>query len=335
MWSKTKEGEEMLRTKITELFGVSYPIMSAPMTNHSGGRLAAAVSQAGGLGSFGGIHSAGPDFVREQVRYIRSQTDQPFGIGFITHFIPDWSQNFEVALDEGVPVIAFSFAYPQPWLARAKQAGAITVCQVQSLEAAAEAVAAGTDVLVAQGNAAGGHTGTMNLLPLLTRIVEEFPHIPVMAAGGISSGRTLAAVLAAGAEGAWVGTAFVATPEAVEVPDAFKERIVQSDGQDTIFTQLYDLIGDSPWPQGIAARVYSNRFVQTWDGHEEEIQHRKEDLASDAAEAWARHDPEVASVYMGQSAASVGSIRPVGEVLREICGDAERLLRERFRELGL
>ena len=325
----------MLRTKITDLFGVSYPIMSSPMTNHSGGRLAAAVSHAGGLGSFGGIHPDGPDFVREQVRYIRSQTDQPFGIGFITHFIPDSSQNFEVALDEGVPVIAFSFADPHPWLARAKQAGAITVCQVQSLEGAAEAVAAGTDVLVAQGNAAGGHTGTMNLLPFLTRIVEEFPHIPVMAAGGISTGLALAAVLAAGAEGAWVGTAFLATPEAVEVPDAFKERIVQSDGQDTSFTQLYDLIGDSPWPQGIAGRVYSNRFVQTWDGREEEIQHHKEELASDAAEAWARHDPEVASVYMGQSAASVGSIRPVGEVLADICAEAERLLRERVRELGL
>ena len=252
-----KEGAEMLRTKITDLFGVSHPIMSAPMTNHSGGRLAAAVSHAGGLGSFGGIHPDGPDFVREQVKYIRSQTDQPFGIGFITHFIPDWPQNFEVALDEGVPVIAFSFADPQPWLARAKQAGATTVCQVQSLEGAAEAVAAGADVLVVQGNAAGGHTGTMNLLPFLTRIVEEYPHIPVMAAGGISSGRALAAVLAAGAEGAWVGTAFVASPEAVEVPDTFKDRIVQSDGQDAMFTQLYDLIGASPWPQGIAGRVYS------------------------------------------------------------------------------
>ena len=133
----------MLRTKITDLFGVSYPIMSSPMTNHSGGRLAAAVSQAGGLGSFGGIHSAGPDFVREQVKYIRSQTDKPFGIGFITHFIADLPQNFEVALEEGVSVIAFSFADPQPWLARAKQAGAITVCQVQSLEGADKAVARG------------------------------------------------------------------------------------------------------------------------------------------------------------------------------------------------
>ena len=325
----------MLRTKITDLFEVSYPIMSAPMTNHSGGRIAAAVSQAGGLGSFGGINSAGPDWVRAQVRYIRSQTDKPFGVGFLTQFLPDSEQSFEVALDERVPVIAFSFADPQPWLTRAKETGAITVCQVQSLGDATDAVAAGTDVLVVQGNAAGGHTGTINLLPFLNSVVEQFPHIPVMASGGISSGRTLAAVLAAGAEGAWVGTAFLATPEAVEVPDTFKERIVQSDGQDTIFTRLYDLIGDSLWPQGVAARVYNNRFVQMWDGRDEEIQHRKEELASDAAEAWAKHDPGVASVYMGQSAASVGSIRPVGEVLRDICGEAEQLLRVRLGELGL
>ena len=196
-------------------------------------------------------------------------------------------------------------------------------------------MAAGTDVLVVQGNAAGGHTGTLNLLPFLTRVVEQFPHTPVMASGGISSGRTFAAVLAAGAEGAWVGTAFLATPEAVEVPDAFKERIVQSDGQDTIFTRLYDLIGDSPWPRGIAARVYNNRFVQTWDGRDEEIQKRREELASDAAEAWAKHDPEVASVYMGESAASIESIRPARDVLRDICDQAERILRERLRELGL
>ena len=328
-------GVEMLRTKITDLFEVSYPIMSAPMTNHSGGRLAAGVSLAGGLGSFGGINPAGPDWVREQVRYIRAQTDKPFAVGFLTQFIPDSLQTFEAALEERVPVIAFSFADPQPWLARAKEAGAITVCQVQSLEGAAEAVAAGTDVLVVQGTAAGGHTGTMDLLPFLTRVVEQFPQVPVMASGGISSGRSLAAVLAAGAEGAWVGTAFLATPETVEVPDAFKERVVQSDGQDTAFTRLYDLIGDSPWPQGIAARVYNNRFVQMWDGRDAEIQDQREELASDAAEAWAKHDPEVASVYMGQSAASVSSIRPVREVLQDICDQAERLLRERLRDLVL
>jgi nitronate monooxygenase len=325
----------MLRTKIAELFGITYPVMSAPMTNHSGGQLAAAVSKAGGLGTFAGIHGDGPGFVREQAKYIREQTDSPFGVGFITHMLPDWEPNFDAVLEEKVPVVFFSFGDPKPWLIRAKDTGAITVCQVQSLEDAAEAVAAGTDVLVVQGSAAGGHLGHMNLLPFLAHIVDLYPDTPVMASGGIATGRALAAVLAAGAEGANLGTVFLATPENVEVPDAFKEQVVRSDGQDTKLTTLYDVIGGGAWPRDIVGRVYNNRFVRTWDGRDAEIQERLEELSSDAAEAWAKHDTDVASVYMGQSAVSVNSIQQAGDVLQNICTDAERILGERFRELGL
>ena len=175
----------MLKTRITEMFGIRYPIMSAPMSEHSGGRLAAAVSQAGGLGTFGGINPAGPDWIREQVRYVRSETDRPFGVGFVTHLITENLPNFEAALDEKVPIVVFSFDDPQKWLGRVKESGAIAVCQVQTLEGARQAVAAGAGVLVAQGNEAGGHTGRMNLLPLLTQVVDRFLNIPVMAAGGL------------------------------------------------------------------------------------------------------------------------------------------------------
>lgn len=325
----------MLRTKITELFGVTYPVMSAPMTNHSGGQLAAAVSKAGGLGSFGGIHPDGASYVREQVNHIRAQTDNPFCVGFITHLIPEVPQNFDAALEEKAPVVFFSFGDPKPWLNRAKEAGATVICQVQSLEDAAEAVAAGTDVLLVQGSAAGGHTGRLNLLPFLAHIVDLYPDIPVMASGGISTGRALSAVLAAGAEGANLGTAFLATPENAEVPDAFKEQVIRSDGQDTTLTTLYDVIGGGAWPRDIVGRVYNNRFVRTWDGRDAEIQSHLEELASDAGEAWAKHDIDVASVYMGQSAVSVDSIQQAGDVLRNICADAERLLGQRIRELGL
>jgi len=170
------------------------------MTNHSGGRLAAAVSQAGGLGSFGGIHPAGVDWLLEQVRLVRSQTDNPFAVGSLTQYIPDDLPIFDAVLEERALAIAFSFSDPAPWLRQAKAAGAITLCQVQDLKGADEAVAAGADVLVAQGNAAGGHTGGMNLLPFLCSVLDRYPQVPVMASGGISDGRTLAAVLAAGAE---------------------------------------------------------------------------------------------------------------------------------------
>ena len=323
----------MLKTRITELFQLDYPIMSAPMTNHCGGRLAAAVSQAGGLGSFGGINDGGPDWVRQQIAEIRGVTDRPFAVGFITHLIPLLPENFEAALEEKVPVVAFSFSDSKPWIGKAKDAGAVVMCQVQTLEMAQEVVDSGTDILIAQGNEAGGHTGGLNSLPFLTAILDRYPDIPVMAAGGIANARALAAILAAGADGAWVGTAFVATPEAKEVPDSFKRQILRSDGQDTAFTTLYDLLGDPPWPEGIAARVYRNPFVRQWAGRDHEILRQREELATDAAVGWEEQDPEVASVYQGQSAVSVNEIRPAAQVLRDICDVAEELLRSRSRSL--
>ena len=318
----------MLRTRFTGLLDLDYPVMSAPMSNHSGGELAAAVSLAGGLGTFGGSNRFGSGWLKQQIEFIRAQTDRPFGIGFITHLIESNPENFEIALAERTPVVIFSFADPAPWLGRARDAGAATICQVQSPEAALAALDAGAEVLLAQGNEAGGHTGEMNLLPLLVELVERFPHIPVLAAGGITSGRALAGVLTAGAEGASLGTALLATPEAVEVPQAFKEQILLSGGQDTVFTRFYDLLGDNPWPDGIAGRVYRNRLVQQWHGRDDEIMARREELASDVAEAQARHDPELATVYMGQGAGQVHAIRPAYEVVRDICQGAEGILRD-------
>ncbi len=318
----------MLQTRFTELLGLTCPVMSAPMSNHSGGQLAAAVSQAGGLGTFGGSNDFGPDWLRQQIAQIRSQTARPFGVGFITQLIELDPTNFEIALEEQTPVIVFSFADPQPWLDRARDAGAITVCQVQSAELAELSAAAGADLLLAQGNEAGGHTGQMNLLPFLVGLVERYPQLPILAAGGITSGRALAAALAAGAQGVSLGTALLATPEAVETPAAFKERIVQADGQDTTFTRLYDLLGSRPWPPGIAGRVYRNRLVREWDGRDADILAHREELASDVASARARQDPEIASVYMGQGVGQVNAIRPAAEVIQEMCDQAEAALAE-------
>ena len=316
----------MLQTRFTDLLGLDYPVMSAPMSNHSGGRLAAAVSAAGGLGTFGGSNNFGPDWFREQIAFIRTETKRPFGVGFITQLIAGNPENFEIALAEQVPVVIFSFADPRPWIDRARDSGAVVICQVQTPDAARQAVDAGADILMAQGNEAGGHTGEMNLLPLLVELVERYPDTPVLAAGGIASGRALAAVLAAGAEGVSMGTAMLATPEAVEAPPAFKEQLLRSDGQDTIYTRLYDLLGDDPWPEGIAGRVYRNLMVRQWHGRDDEVLARREELASDVAAARARHDPELSSVYMGQGVGQVNRIRPAADTIRELCREAERIL---------
>ncbi len=126
----------MLNTAVTRLFGLEHPLLGAPMALHSGGRLAAAVSRAGGLGLFGGIHPGGGDWVRQQIGIVRSETDRPFGVGFITQFLPRFEANLKACLDEGVPVLAFSFGDPRPYAARAKENGARVICQVQTVEGA-------------------------------------------------------------------------------------------------------------------------------------------------------------------------------------------------------
>lgn len=169
----------------------------------------------------------------------------------------------------------------------------------------------------------------MNLLPFLTHIVDRFPNVPVMAAGGIADGRALAACLTAGADGAWLGTAFLATPEAVEVSDAHKDAIVQSNGEDTVYTEIFDIVQGLPWPSGIAGRVRRNRFTQEWHGREDEVRANREQLAPVLVAAEQQHDIEQFEVYMGQSAAFVKEVRPAADVMRSICEDAERILRER------
>lgn len=320
----------MLRTRFTERFGLRYPVMSAPMSAHSSGRLAAAVSEAGGLGSFGAIDPRGPDWVRAQLEAVRSTTDRPFAAGFITPFIPMLQPNLDAVLDARVPAVAFSFGDPAPYVAAAKESGAVVICQIQTLDGAREAVAAGADLLVAQGNEAGGHTGSMNLLPLLCAVVGAYPDVPVLAAGGIAEGRGLAAALAAGADGAVVGTAFLATPENHEVPDVYKQCIVASDGHDTVWTRVHDIIDGLPWPEEIGGRMYANAFVREWEGRDDELRARREELQAELAGAY-QQDIEKAAVYMGQSSAFVDGVRPAADVLRTMCDDAERILSGRAR----
>jgi nitronate monooxygenase len=322
----------MLRTRFTEMFGLRYPVMAAPMALHSGGTLAAAVSAAGGLGSFGGVHPArGPEWIKAEVAAIREATDRPFAVGFITPFLSFMMPLFEAAVAERPAAIALSFADPAPFVAAIKAADAAVMCQVQSFKDADLAIAAGADVLVVQGTEAGGHTGAMSLLPFLAAAVVRYPDVPILAAGGIGNGRTLAAALLAGAEGAWLGTAFLATPEAVEVHDVHKDLIVASDGGDTVWTRAYDIVSQLPWPETIGERVRRNAYTAEWAGREVELRARREEVVTSAgANPFdAPPDPERSAVLYGQSGAFVDAVRPAAEVVATICAEAEEILRER------
>ncbi len=325
-----------VETRLTSLFKVRYPIMSAPMSMHSGATLAAAVTHAGGIGMFGAIGPGGEAWLSaELVKAKALMGNKPFGIGFITHLMADRLRLFELALEARVPVMAFSFADPAPYLERARAIGSITLCQVRTIKEAEEARAAGTHILVAQGNEAGGHTGETNLMPFLLRLLDRFPDTPVLAAGGISSGRALAAVLAAGADGAWIGTPLLATPECIEVSDDYKQRLIAATADDTLFTPLFDIanhhaFGGRPWPPGIAARVLSNQFTEKWRDRLDEVTQANESLMSEYRTATEQKDYETAVVYGGESVNDIHRIQPAEDIILGICDDAENRISDIF-----
>jgi nitronate monooxygenase len=149
-----------LRTRFTERFGLEHPILSAPMVMHSGGRLAGAVSAAGAMGAFGGMRpGAEPSWIGEEVELIRGVTDRPFAVGFITPFLAFAEPFFAATIEARPAAVVLSFADPEPWAGRLRDAGIALICQVQDHDSAARAVDLGADVLVAQGTEAGGHTG--------------------------------------------------------------------------------------------------------------------------------------------------------------------------------
>jgi nitronate monooxygenase len=318
----------MLQTRLCDVLGIELPVLNAPMGGGAAnGELAAAVSRAGGLGLIGAM-AGGADWLREQIRLVRSRTDRPFGVGFISHWLPEMAGLYEVALAEQVPVIAHSFTDPAPYMAAAQAIGAKVICQVHDLAGAAEALRAGVDVVVAQGTEAGGHTGTISTLPLVPQVVDAVAPLPVVAAGGIADGRGLAAAIMLGAEGVWLGTAFLASPESGYTPNK-KRRVLQAASVDTLYTSVFDIADGRPWPVGVAGRVTRNSFSDRWHGRETELLARRDAVQQELVAAFNADDPDVSATWAGESAGLVGVAEPAGDTVRRIVAQAERVLRER------
>lgn len=317
-----------LQTRFTEMFDLQVPIMSAPMSNHSGATLAAAVSNAGGLGMFGSHRPGDIEWLPEEINLAKSLTDRDFGVGFIVREAGTDLDLFNVAIEEKVPVILFSFADASELIARAKSNGCRAISQVQTFQDAENAIAAGVDVLVAQGNEAGGHTGSLTLAPLLESIRDAFPNMPVLAAGAISSGERLAGAIKAGADGASIGTAFLACSDNPDVNDDYKQRILAGTGEQTTYTDLYDnlahALGGWKWPEGIAARLLRNPLVEEWSGREDELMRNLDKVASTYEPR--RHDPDVRPVYAGKGVGEVTRIQPANEIISSLMADADAAL---------
>jgi nitronate monooxygenase len=317
-----------LHTRLCDQLGITVPILNAPMGGGDApGALAAAVSEAGGLGLIGGTTREGAPWLVEQIRVARDRTDRPFGVGFIGH-VPGVDELVAVALDEGVRIIAHSFADPEPVVAAAHRAGALVLAQVRTVAAARRAAAVGADIVTAQGTEAGGHTGRVSTLPLVPAVVDAVAPRPVVAAGGIADGRGLAAALLLGAEGAWLGTAFLGTPEA-GVSHAYRARVLDAGADDTVLTDVFDIATGMPWPDGVSGRAVRNRFADEWVGHEGALRtwadaHRAEYLAIDPEHAVDDH-----AVWAGEASTFVTRIEPAGEVVRRIAADAAAVLQAR------
>ena len=321
----------MITTPLCTLLGIERPILNASMAGTATGELAAAVSEAGGFGMIGGTNPAGASWLREQIRFARSLTSRPFGVGFISSF-PDTEELAQVALDEGVAAINHSFADPTPFVAPAHAVGVKVFVQVQTLAQAVRAARAGADVIIAQGGEAGGHAGAIGAFALLPAVVDAVAPLPVVAAGGIADGRGLAAALLLGAQGAWMGTRFVTSHE-WGGPSWEREAVLAATSDDTVQTRLYDLIGERPFPAENPDRVLRNAFIDRWTGRESEIPARREALRAEVMAGNERADPAVAGVSAGVSAGLIESAEPAGEIVRAVVREAEDLLRERPRML--
>lgn len=242
--------------------GLAVPLVNAPMGGAAGGRLAAAVSRAGGLGMVGMGSSATPGLLRRELAEL-GDYDGPFGIGLVHWVMTEHPELLEVALAARPALLSVSFGAEWSWVQRAHEAGVRVTTQVPDVETALRAAEAGVDVLVARGAEGGGHgKPLMGTLPLLTGVLDAVD-VPVLAAGGIASARGVAAVLAAGASAAWVGTLFAACTESL-APGAARAELIA--GSETELTSEYDVAAGYRWPADIPERVLRGSPVNAGQG---------------------------------------------------------------------
>ncbi len=280
-----------------------------------------------------GCHNLDPEQIRKGAAAIREGTNKPFALNFLIFSAEE--EGFAAALEERPPHMAFAWPRPEQdiksYVARAHDAGCKVTFMAGGVPEAVWAAEAGADVIVAQGTEGGGHVSWMTSLTLVPMVVDAVAPVPVLAAGGFVDGRGLAAALALGAEGILLGTRFLASDES-PLHDNFKQAIVDSDGHDTLLTEIPDIAAGTVWP-GAMSRARHNRFIERWAGREWALrQHQAEAFAGIVA-ARKAGDAEEAPLTMGQDAGLIGEILPAGEIVRRIAEEAEAILAKRLPEL--
>ena len=307
----------MLRTPLCDLLGIEYPIIQGAMGNISTGKLAGAVSKAGGLGIIHGATVDG-DYIREQINIVRSITDKPFGVNLIMQ-----NRNIErivqACVDEKVPVVTSGAGTPAPFMPALTEAGIKVIPVIPHVRAATKMQAAGATAVVAEGMESGGHIGKMATMPLVPQVVDAID-IPVIAAGGIADGRGLMAALMLGAVGIQMGTVFI-TSEECEIAPVYKQKILEA-----IDTRT-EIIGHpkiqqmralkSPYTETYFKRVEANEDPQViW-----------ETLEKGSCRRAINGDAETGAFEAGQISGMIKKIRPVEEIIQDVMAQAEEVYR--------
>lgn len=314
----------MISTRLTSMFGVEHPVMLAGMGGVSYHRLAAAVSDGGGVGCLG-ASTMGPDQMVEEIRSLRRLTDRPFGVDLLTAMPGDLVGQVQQLIDEGASLFVAGLGVPGAAVELCHRNGVLVANMCGKVDHARRAVEAGCDLVVAQGTEAGGHTGQVATMPLVPQIVDAVgAHVPVVAAGGIFDGRGLAAALALGAEGVWVGTRFIATPEA-RAQAGYKDTLLGTAEDGTVVSRAYT---------GKTCRVVRNHYTRHFEEHPEDLQPFPGQLIraiqDGASHLGAPEDAEVDASRefypCGQGVGAINGLIPAAELVGRFVEEAEQVL---------
>ena len=320
-----------LHTPLCDLLEIQHPIMQAGMGGVAYAELVAAVCEAGGYGVLG-MAGRSPDFIREEMRKVRQLTDKPFGVDLLAASPESLTASVEIIIEEGASSFIAGLGVPMPIMEKLKAAGLKVMVVCGAVKHAVKAEQAGCDAVICQGGEGGSHTGLVGTLPLVCQAVEAVK-IPVVAAGGISDGRGLAAALALGAQGVWIGTRFIASTEA-HAGQAYREAVVAAQDVDTVRTRCYS---------GKPMRVMSNPYVADWESRPQEIQpfplqamhSTQTGVMGGIGGQIEGLDPDRSCFAMGQSAGGVHDIKPAAQIVAEMVAEAEAAIDRMARLRGL
>ncbi|MBM3675396.1 MAG: nitronate monooxygenase [Actinobacteria bacterium] len=314
-----------MRTRLTDVLGIEHPVMLAGMGGVSYSKLVAAVSEAGGFGCFGASTMSSEEMVAE-MRAARALTDKPFGVDLLTAMPDRLLTDVENLIREGASVFAAGLGVPRDVISLCHEHNVLVLSMCGKVRHAVAAVEAGCDIVVAQGTEAGGHTGQVATMPLVPQVVDAVgDRVPVVAAGGIFDGRGLAAALALGADGVWVGTRFIATPEARSAP-GYKDALLRTMEDGTAISRAFT---------GKTLRAVANQTTRHFEEHPEELKPFPDQLMASMTGGWMHLgadertpgvDPDRECYPAGQGVGAIHELASAGELVRSIVEQAEQAL---------